>query len=219
MVGALQQLRTVSCFSIALMVARTLRALDFQPRLGLVTRTIAKAAQDLLHFLFIFLFVFVAFASMGHLTFGGATERFSTMASSLTVCMAILLGDIDVLTDLYRGSVPGSDQRLAADFFFWSFIFVAFFILINMLLAILVDAYVAVKDQAESMGSRTVPDDCYHILSSLLPSAANRAHSRHVDLVFRPLQRSFRLAAKQRREQQQRKRQEQQEQEEEQQRL
>jgi hypothetical protein len=188
MTGLLTSLRTVSCYSIALMTFRTLKLLDFQPRLGLVTRTIAKASQDLLHFGLIFMFVFFAYASMGHLTFGSAVTEFSTLGKSCMVCMSILLGDIDVQTDLYRSNY------IAASFFFWTFVFIAFFILINMLLAILVDAYVAVKDEAE--GNRTVPQDCYHMFSSMLPS--NTIHRRHVNLVTDPLQRSFEMAARRR---------------------
>jgi hypothetical protein len=188
MTGLLTSLRTVSCYSIAFMTFRTLKLLDFQPRLGLVTRTISKAAQDLLHFGLIFVFVFFAYACMGHLTFGGSVTQFSTLSKSAVVCMGILLGDIDVQTDLYRSN------NIAANFFFWTFVFIAFFILINMLLAILVDAYVAVKDEAE--GNRTVPQDCYHIASSMLPS--NAAHRRNVDLIIQPLKQSFKLAAKRR---------------------
>jgi hypothetical protein len=45
--------------------------------------------------------------------------------------------------------------------------FVVFFILLNILLAILVDAYVAVKEQTEKLRSRTMPEDIMDIFSDM----------------------------------------------------
>ena len=47
-------MNNLSTISLILMVLRLLKVLDFSPRMGLVTRTIAKAAIDLAHFLVLF---------------------------------------------------------------------------------------------------------------------------------------------------------------------
>ena len=54
--------------------------------------------------------------------------------------MQILLGEISLNDDLMR-----LDNVWASVIFFWSFIVIAFLILMNILLAILVDAYVEVR--------------------------------------------------------------------------
>jgi hypothetical protein len=44
--------------NILLLLARLLRRLDFQPRLGVVTRSLARAGPDLAHFAVVFGLVF-----------------------------------------------------------------------------------------------------------------------------------------------------------------
>jgi hypothetical protein len=53
-------------------VFRILKSLDFQPRMGLVTRTMAAAMGDLLHFCILFMFVYLGYAIVGHFLFGPA---------------------------------------------------------------------------------------------------------------------------------------------------
>jgi hypothetical protein len=46
------------CRAVLLFVLRLLKALDFQPRMALVTRTISNAFTDLIHFIALFAIVF-----------------------------------------------------------------------------------------------------------------------------------------------------------------
>jgi len=62
---------------------------------------------------------------------------------------SILLGDIDLATDFIR-----SDNSTIGFIFYYSYISIVFFVLLNILLAILVDAYMEVKADAED--SKTV---------------------------------------------------------------
>ncbi len=58
--------------NILLLIARVLKLMDFQPRLGVVTRSLWLAGPDLCHFAIVAGMVFVGYAMMGHLIFGNA---------------------------------------------------------------------------------------------------------------------------------------------------
>ena len=58
-----------------MLILRLLKNLDFQPRLGLVTRTLSSAIVNLSHFLVVFGLVFFSYSVMGHLAFGGELEK------------------------------------------------------------------------------------------------------------------------------------------------
>ena len=61
----------------------------------------------------------------------------------MNTCFAILLGDISVNDDLNQ--LQGL-QGVAATLFFWSFELLVFMVLLNFLLAIIVDAFSEVKE-------------------------------------------------------------------------
>ncbi|KAK3288017.1 hypothetical protein CYMTET_4498 [Cymbomonas tetramitiformis] len=57
-----------------LLVIRVLKMCHFQPRLGIVTRTLQRAVSDLGHFFMLFLAVFTGYSVTGHLVFGTQPE-------------------------------------------------------------------------------------------------------------------------------------------------
>ena len=61
----------------------------------------------------------------------------------MNTCFAILLGDISVNDDL---KLLQGLQGVAATLFFWSFELLVFMVLLNFLLAIIVDAFSEVKE-------------------------------------------------------------------------
>lgn len=73
-----------------------LKLMDFQPRLGVVTRSLWLAGPDLIHFAIVAGMVFVGYAMMAYLIFGNAIAAFSTFGDSINTCFEILLGNIDV---------------------------------------------------------------------------------------------------------------------------
>eukprot|EP00879_Flechtneria_rotunda_P008905 GHRR01009325.1.p1 GENE.GHRR01009325.1~~GHRR01009325.1.p1 ORF type:complete len:543 (+),score=191.85 GHRR01009325.1:394-2022(+) len=79
--------------SILLLIARLLRAMDFQPRLGVVTRALKLAAPDLMHFFLVAGSVFICYCMMGFLIFGNSLPWFATFGSSINTCFEMLLGE------------------------------------------------------------------------------------------------------------------------------
>lgn len=117
---------------------RLCKAFDAQPRLAFVTRTLIAASSDLLHFAIVFFAIFLTFAVMGTALFGTESEEFSTFPRSFVSCFVIMLGEMDVerLWDTGRAS---------AGIWLLSFQLLTALIMLNMLLAIIMDAYMEVN--------------------------------------------------------------------------
>eukprot|EP00192_Tetraselmis_astigmatica_P001702 CAMPEP_0117652658 /NCGR_PEP_ID=MMETSP0804-20121206/2750_1 /TAXON_ID=1074897 /ORGANISM="Tetraselmis astigmatica, Strain CCMP880" /LENGTH=1606 /DNA_ID=CAMNT_0005458731 /DNA_START=90 /DNA_END=4910 /DNA_ORIENTATION=+ len=143
----------INGINILFLIARVLKLMDFQPRLGVVTRSLALAGPDLAHFVLVCGMVFVGYAMMAHLIFGNNIQAFSSFGSSVDTCFEILLGEIGVNTELR--ALTGL-QALAGTLFFWSFELLVFMVLLNFLLAIIVDAFSEVKENTtEQTGIHT----------------------------------------------------------------
>ena len=69
-------------------------------------------------------------------------QAFSTFGESINTCFVILLGNIDVNTEL---RALGGLQSVAGALFFWSYELLVFMVLLNLLLAIIVDAFSEVR--------------------------------------------------------------------------
>ncbi|KAG2493793.1 hypothetical protein HYH03_008013 [Edaphochlamys debaryana] len=139
--------------NILLLIARMLKLMDFQPRLGVVTRSLWLAGPDLIHFAIVAGMVFVSYAMMGHLMFGNTVPEFATFGESINTCFEILLGNIDVNSSLRD---LGGLQSVAGALFFWSYELLVYMVLLNFLLAIIVDAFSEVKEKThETVGIHT----------------------------------------------------------------
>ncbi|KAJ1489839.1 hypothetical protein T484DRAFT_1778913, partial [Baffinella frigidus] len=60
-------------------------------RLGLVTRTLAAASGDLLHFFMLFGLVYIGYACVGQFLFGHQFEGFSDFKNSCITLFVLLL--------------------------------------------------------------------------------------------------------------------------------
>lgn len=150
LVSTLSWYYAINGINILLVIARILSLMHFQPRLGIVTRSLLLAGPDLLHFAVVAGIVFVGYAMMAHVIFGNVIEKFSTFQLSIDTCFEMLLGEIGVNEDLK--ALTGL-QGLAGSLFFWTFELLVFMVLLNFLLAIIVDAFSVVKENtSESTG-------------------------------------------------------------------
>merc|ERR1711904_29012 len=115
-------------------IFRLFKAFSAQPRLAVVTKTMKNAMSDLLHFLLVFCSVFVAFAISGVVLFGREVYGFTTFPRAMNSCFRLLLGDID------WGEIS-EIGRMEAGFWMWCFIIIVVLLMLNMLLAIVMDHY------------------------------------------------------------------------------
>jgi hypothetical protein len=161
--GFYTQYAATSTLSLMIMTLRLIKMLDFQPRMDLVTRTMAAAANDLGHFFGLFALVFLGFSTIAYMNFGRSIESFSSIGWSSDTCFRLMLGDTGPYDSLLTTS-----NAMSAVIFYYIFMGVVFFILLNILLAILVDAYVAVKSATEEEASQTMPQEILDIIEDCL---------------------------------------------------
>lgn len=131
-----------SLYPIAL-VLRMFKAFDAQPRLALVTRTLSHAAVDIAHFGIVFAAIFLTYAVTSTALFGQDMAEFSTFGRSCHSCFRALMGDSDA-------DAMNEVGRPMAFIWYWSFHILIVLILLNMLLAIIMDTYSEVKDGISS---------------------------------------------------------------------
>ena len=144
----------------------------FQPRLAVFNQTLAAAYQDLLHFLLMFMTFLLGFSVIAHILFGPEMFAYSNFSESLnSVYMNMLTGSVAV------ASISTIDGEMAV-LFYLLFMFLVAIILLNVLLAILVDSYMKAKEQElekwQALG--------YHDLPNMIAQCLSYQTLRH--LVF-----------------------------------
>eukprot|EP00928_Gymnodinium_smaydae_P053685 TRINITY_DN37615_c0_g1_i1.p1 TRINITY_DN37615_c0_g1~~TRINITY_DN37615_c0_g1_i1.p1 ORF type:complete len:884 (-),score=146.04 TRINITY_DN37615_c0_g1_i1:205-2856(-) len=129
-------------FSITL---KFFKAFQSNPRLHVVTNTLQRASSDIFHFCIVFIVVFVVFASIGHILFGEDRLEFSTLGQAVNTCFSTLFGEFDWYVE---ATSYDADRKRRSNVPVWIVIvwFILFqmfvlMVLMNMLLAIVLDHY------------------------------------------------------------------------------
>jgi hypothetical protein len=150
-------LRLVATATIIVMGLRILDRFRFHPRLNLLSQTVALSLSKFGAFFVVCVVVIVTFALSGHVIFGDRASEFSTVKASLESCVNILFGNFDYesIKGLY---VPVSI------IYYWSYIIIASLILLNMMLAIVLDTYGEVSEQAFSDNTVTSLGRMFYIV-------------------------------------------------------
>jgi hypothetical protein len=134
-------------FNILLMTTRFLKALHFQGRMGLVTRTFANALNDIAHFSVIFIFILVMYAIMGQFMFGAQLNSFRELGSSM---MMLFTTTLTVGVEDYNSMLSVAPYMAPITTIFWlSFLIISTVVLLNIFLAILVEGFSVVKETAQ----------------------------------------------------------------------
>jgi hypothetical protein len=72
-----------------------LKLLRFNKRIGMLSKSLRYARQDLSSFGFVFLIFMIAYAIMGFGVFGRSLRSYKSFFTSLTTCFRMLLGEIN----------------------------------------------------------------------------------------------------------------------------
>ena len=134
--------------------------------------TLARSASELLPFTLVFLLFFCVMALIGMYLFGPTLDAFKDYYSSVTTCFGLMLGlsgfaEIETALPREEGSV--TMIYIAAAVYYYSFVFLHFFVLLNMVIAIVVDAYVDVKNEAKTKvrqgatATQASPSEPHHV--------------------------------------------------------
>eukprot|EP00658_Telonema_sp_P-2_P025695 TRINITY_DN2034_c0_g1_i3.p1 TRINITY_DN2034_c0_g1~~TRINITY_DN2034_c0_g1_i3.p1 ORF type:complete len:651 (-),score=196.57 TRINITY_DN2034_c0_g1_i3:72-2024(-) len=99
-----------------------------------LSNTLTTAFPEVFVFLIMFAVVFVAYGIMANLLFGTALAQYSSFGRTLVTLFLVTLGDFDYseLEDV---------TRVFAPIFFFTFIIFVFFVLLNMFIGIINEAY------------------------------------------------------------------------------
>ncbi|EKX48586.1 hypothetical protein GUITHDRAFT_136691 [Guillardia theta CCMP2712] len=143
-------------FNILLSLLRCFKFYRFQPRLAIINNTIETSIPDLYHFLLMFITCLFGFAVMSHVLFGPQMKIFATLGDALGTgwmmypqrfSFLLLTSDRRMLgAGLDRYATMAYVDGKMAVIFYIAFMFLIFIILLNVLLAILVDSYMEAKD-------------------------------------------------------------------------
>ncbi|GMF11557.1 unnamed protein product [Phytophthora lilii] len=134
-------LRLIATLAIFLLSLRILKRFRFHPRLSILTRTVASALHQFGAFFIVFIVIFVTFAVSGTILFGDRVEEFASLQVSMETCINMLFGNFDY------DSIQGLYAPVCM-FFYWGYMIVVSLVLLNMMLAIVLDAYAEVSSES-----------------------------------------------------------------------
>lgn len=137
--------------------------LNFNRTMTLMSNTLSRCAGDILGYTVMFFIVFFAYAQFGYLVFGPTTFGFHTFPDSLYSLFRIILGDFD-----FYGLIRAN--RVVGPIFFVTYVFVVFFILVNVFLAIINDSYIDAKadiDENPDAAHTEIADYLYEVFANI----------------------------------------------------
>lgn len=155
----LSNFRVIICLYTIIIVAQFFEAFAAQPRLAMVTNTLAVASVDLFHFFIVWILTFVGYVVSGMLIFGRRIHGFSELKHAMNSCFLLMLGDFD-------WDELGAEHPATAGVWFWSFTVIIFLIILNMVMAIIMDVYTEVKVDAHD--SKSIWDQFKYFGSEIL---------------------------------------------------
>jgi len=124
------------------LMLRCFLILEFQPRLAVVVATLKATSIDLLHFLVVFVPTFTAYAIAGMCIFGRRVEEFSSITRSIGTCFKI------AMESEYQWEKLSEEDFITSASWVWTFVLLIVLLMLNMVLAIIMDVYTEVRNAA-----------------------------------------------------------------------
>merc|ERR1719353_804190 len=165
--SGLMYLQIGSSYFCLVIMLRFFKAFRAQPRLAIVTTTLYNASSDIGHFLLVFLTILLSFSFAGVFLFGRANAEFMNLEFAIMTCFRAMMGDFDwdELSRQHRGS---------AFIWFSGFMVLVYLIMLNMLLAIVMDVYTGVKSKMSSKDSDAVWTQTWHMIKTFYLKFTNK---------------------------------------------
>jgi Ca2+-binding EF-hand superfamily protein len=145
--GKHETLRLMILINSFVLLLKFFKAFKANPRLDIVIQTLQASFIDLVHFMFVFITIWMVFALTGYIRFGTYCQEFSSYWRAIMISWRILMGE-DIVEDMEEGS--GSLHNfLIANIWVIFFQAVMAIILMNMTVAIIMDAYTQVNSSSD----------------------------------------------------------------------
>ena len=136
----LSNARTLLAFILLLVWGKTLKYLALFKGFRTLIRVMERALVQLVSFSLVILVIFYAFAVGFYVAFGATDERFSSLDGSFLVLFFYLLSGFEL--ELSAWFLPGQDMMRPLMFFVY--LLLTYFILVNVFMAIVLDAFTLV---------------------------------------------------------------------------
>ena len=129
----------VSCRPCAV---KLFKFLDWHPQLTILLTTLAVSARPLAWFMLTFIIVLVGNAQAFFIAFQTDVPEFSTAFGSISSLMRMALGDFDY-------NALDTSNAVMGPILFWIYIFLVFFVLMSMFIALVSESYESVYDESK----------------------------------------------------------------------
>ena len=134
----------LTAFNAILTWIKLFKYLDYHPAFSLLVRTLARAAKPLLTFLVSFTIVILGCGQAFFMSFGMEEYRYRNFLQSLFSLLRMAVGEFDY--DALAETQPSLGPLL-----FWLFIVLVNFVLMSMFIALISEAYVAVREEEHNV--------------------------------------------------------------------
>jgi len=125
-----------------ILMFRFFAAFRAQPRLGVVTSTLEASVVDIVHFLVVLLPTFMAYAISGCFIFGRRMETFATFDGAIGICFKM------AMEGEYDWPELSTEHYWTAALWTWTFMLLMVLLMLNMVLAIVMDVYTEMRKNA-----------------------------------------------------------------------
>jgi hypothetical protein len=143
------QFKTVLAFYSFVVGARFFKAFSYQARLALVTKTLALASVDLIHFGVVLSVTIFVFTVPAYILFCGQMVEFESLGRAYVSVWRAMLGDFDYVASTAAG-------RPQATVWWVFFMVLVHMIMLNMMIAIILDVYMKLKAATQADHAPTI---------------------------------------------------------------
>ena len=151
---------STSLHGIALLLAviRMLYSFTFQPRFGIITKTLVRCAPGLIDLMVLTSLVLVLLASLAHLVLGDLYDELSTMKQSVYfVFFFLLTGDLGdmkaAVAPFYEGLERNTVSVVVSYIVYSALPLLVGYVLLSFILAVIFESYYAIKTKSGAMPS------------------------------------------------------------------
>ena len=132
--------------AIFIVTLKLLRLIRFNPHICQMQGTLRRSAKPILSFSLVMVIAILAFTHFGFLCFGAKLVPFSSFSKALRVVLLMSIGKSVNNVEVHE------QYPVLGPLFLFFFLVVILFLLINVFVAVLVDAYAEIREEQEAGG-------------------------------------------------------------------
>jgi len=139
---------TLACIVLLVALFSLLKYSELHEKMALITRTVSLSFDNLAYFMALACIVFSVLAVVGHVLFGSELGEWSHLSSAMNTEWALVLGNYDL--NQLEAAAHDSGQKVVISIYYYACIGLMLLLLMNMLIALLMDGYTSARQTAKS---------------------------------------------------------------------